>query len=321
MKKGILAGTCIIMLTVGVYGTDAFQHESEPIHVETVAVKTQNLYNSVVAQGSVVGYERQSIIFSGTSNILDVYVTEGQTVEKGDKILLRKTSDSESGSLQTFANSVHTFLTEHGIDSSFLPTVSKKTALVTSNINGIVTSLDAKPGAAVSGFTVAAEITDTSTCTVLAEIPELYISSVCIGQEAVVNGSAFAKESYHGTVSVISGKAQKKINLTGEGSNYFPVTITLTETDRSIRPGCTASVKIKTAEKKNASVIPYECIIQDENGKEFVYVLKNDGSIEMRRILTGLELKDETEIIYGLKPGERVILDPGQMQEKKERSE
>ncbi len=309
MKKGLFALVCVIMFSFGVYQFTSVSAHTDSISAETVSVKTQNLYNSVIAQGTVVGNLRQSIIFSEPSNILNVYVTEGQRVAKGDKILLRRTENNEG--LQAFAETVSNLVDSH-IPLSFLPTVSQNTALITGTIDGTVTKLTAKQGEVSAPFTVIAEISDPNSCIVIAEIPELYISSVRVGQEAAVSGTAFAKETYHGHVTEISQKAQKKFNLTGEGSPYFSVQIKLTHADASLRQGCSTTVKIKTAEKKDALVIPYECIFQDDDGRELVSVMKSDGTCELRRIVTGLELEDETEILYGLKKGEAVVMHPKQ---------
>jgi len=313
VKKVILGIICSIMIAVGTYRSISFQKENIPIAPETVEVKTKNLYNSVVVQGSVAGSHHQSIIFSESSNILDVYVTVGQSVKKGDKILLRRTPRVKDSSFQLFAGKLNSLLSDYGIPSELMPTVSENTALVTSALNGVVTKLQAEEDEKFPGYAVAAEICDPTVCTVIAEIPELYISSVKPRQEASIVGAAFTKDEYRGVVTEISQNTRKKINLTGERSAYLPVKIQVTNADNSLRQGCSATVKIKTEEKKNALVLPYDCITQDDAGRELVYVLKEDGKIELRRVMTGLELEDETEIIYGVKHGEVVVQNPDEI--------
>ena len=313
MKKRVLIITIVVLFAVGILTSIFIPKETTTSYGKTVKVKTQNLYNSIIVQGSVVGTKRQSIIFSESSNILDIYVSVGQSVKKGDKILLRQSKNDGSKTLQALATKVDSLLSDFGIPSSVTPTVSMNAALVISSTDGVVTKVVAEKNKVFPGYTVAVEISDPTCCTLIAEVPELYISSIRIGQEATVNGPAFDKEVYHGIVSSISQKAQKKIKLTGEGSVFLPVEIELDRADESLKSGCSATIQIRTTEKKNALVLPYDCIIQDESGRELVYCLKEDGGFEIRRVLTGLELKNETEIIYGLNQGDIVVENPNEI--------
>lgn len=316
MKKVVLVvlGAFVIALSTFSYRSVS-KNNKIPHSFETIAVKVQNLYNSVVVPGIVIGNNRQSIIFSESSNILDVYVKVGQTVKKGDKILLRKRTQTTDPSLQVFTKKVGNVLSEYGIDFELTPTISENTALVTSSFDGVITKLHVESGESFPGYTVAAEICDQSVCTVTAEIPELYVSSIRIGQEATVSGAAFAQKEYSGVVTAISRNVRKKVNLTGEGSAYLPVEIRVKDADSSLKAGCTATVKILTEKKEQALVLPYDCITQDDNGKELVFIAKADGTLEKRRIITGLELEHETEIVYGLKEGEKAVRDPNKIVE------
>ena len=55
--------------------------------------------------------------------------------------------------------------------------------------------------------------------------------------------------------------------------------------------------------------VPYEAIRQDEENQEYVYIYK-DGKAYRRNIITGTELREETEVCTGLEVGECVILQP-----------
>ena len=74
-----------------------------------------------------------------------------------------------------------------------------------------------------------------------------------------------------------------------------------------VKPGMTADLLIKTAQKENVLIIAEEAV-QKRDDKIFVEVFK-DGKIEEREIKTGLLGSDDMlEIISGLKAGEKVIL-------------
>jgi hypothetical protein len=58
-----------------------------------------------------------------------------------------------------------------------------------------------------------------------------------------------------------------------------------------------------------AVTLPYEAIGQDENNREYLYVIQ-EGRAVKRLIVTGRELSDCVEILAGATDGEPVILNP-----------
>ena len=64
--------------------------------------------------------------------------------------------------------------------------------------------------------------------------------------------------------------------------------------------------EIETEPEKMISVLPYDSILQDNNGKEFVYVYR-DGKAVKRFITTGIELDESVQVVTGLYPSDNVI--------------
>ncbi len=57
--------------------------------------------------------------------------------------------------------------------------------------------------------------------------------------------------------------------------------------------------------------MPSQGVEQGQTG-QYVYVIGPDSTAEMRPVTIGGEIKGETVIVTGLKPGERIVTD-GQM--------
>lgn len=71
------------------------------------------------------------------------------------------------------------------------------------------------------------------------------------------------------------------------------------------RPGASVTVDVVTDARENALTVPSESVVRRPAGT-VVYVLE-DGTARQRRVETGVQAEDWTEIRSGLQPGERVI--------------
>ena len=92
-----------------------------------------------------------------------------------------------------------------------------------------------------------------------------------------------------------------------EGVVYYQVTISFENPPQEIKPGMSADVTIKTAQKDDVLIIP-GAGIEKKNDKMFVRIFKNE-KLEETEIQTGLNGKDDlVEIISGLAEGEQIAV-------------
>lgn len=78
--------------------------------------------------------------------------------------------------------------------------------------------------------------------------------------------------------------------------------------DRRLWPGQFASVTITLAVVPDAVVVPSPAVQTGQQG-QYVFVVKNDTSVEPRPVKTGASYKGETVVETGIQPGERVVTD------------
>jgi len=64
--------------------------------------------------------------------------------------------------------------------------------------------------------------------------------------------------------------------------------------------------------EKYSLVVPSEAVLDVDN-KKIVYVVKEDKTVEEREVRTGLRYKDYTEILSGVKQGEKVVYQGGEV--------
>lgn len=110
---------------------------------------------------------------------------------------------------------------------------------VTAPADGAVTLLSVQSGAQVYRGMLLCEIADLSTLELSAEVDEIDIASIRVGDVLTYTLDAYAGETFSGTVTEIRPIGAKKQNAT-----YFDVRITLPE-GKTLLPGMNATVTIE----------------------------------------------------------------------------
>ncbi len=72
--------------------------------------------------------------------------------------------------------------------------------------------------------------------------------------------------------------------------------------------GMTAEVEVVAAEAHNALLVSVQALHEMSDGQYAVFVVKDDGSLEMRSVTVGLQDLVNAEILSGLEEGETVSL-------------
>jgi len=81
---------------------------------------------------------------------------------------------------------------------------------------------------------------------------------------------------------------------------------TFANTDRKLWPGQFVRVTLRLTTQQNAVVVPNQAIQAGQNGS-FVYVVKQDRTVESRPVVTGARVEQDMVVDQGLQPGETVV--------------
>lgn len=81
---------------------------------------------------------------------------------------------------------------------------------------------------------------------------------------------------------------------------------TFANSDRQLWPGQYVRVTLRLTTQPNATTVPNEAVMTGQNGS-YVYVVKQDRSVETRNIVTGARVGQDMVISSGLEPGETVV--------------
>jgi multidrug efflux system membrane fusion protein len=87
---------------------------------------------------------------------------------------------------------------------------------------------------------------------------------------------------------------------------------TFPNTDKALWPGQFVKVVLTLATQQHAVVVPTQAVQIGQSGS-YMFVVKNDRTVEMRSIVTGRTHRGETVVEQGVQAGEQVVTD-GQLQ-------
>lgn len=194
--------------------------------------------------------------------------------------------------------------------------------IIRAPFTGIITQKYANPGAFVTPTTTASATTSaTSTSIVaiaegleiLAEVPEVDIGQVLVGQPVEIRADAYPGETFEGRVRLVAPEAVVEQNVT-----FFQVRVSLVTGLEKLRSGMNVDLDFLGQKINNALLVPTVAIAV-ERGQTGVYVVGEDNRPKFRPVTIGSSWQDQTQIISGVRVGERVFIDfPERLRPKQE---
>ncbi len=173
---------------------------------------------------------------------------------------------------------------------------------------GTILELLVQPGeiitsgtATVGGGTVLMRIADLRHMVVKAQINEISIARVKVGQQVNIRLDALLQQPFHGTVLNISTQGVKTDNIV-----TYEVTIAITEPSSALRPMLTANIDIVTDKLDDVLTIPLESL-QTERGDDIVEILVN-GTSTKRKVHVAFRTETQAVIAEGLADGDTIVM-------------
>ncbi len=174
------------------------------------------------------------------------------------------------------------------------------TTVLTAPIGGRVSALLARPGDVVSAGDVLLRIVGEGGSWVEARVPEALAGRLVQGSEATVVADARPDEPLVGRVLDPGLEADPR-------TGTLRVTIAL-EPVPWLKPGMTTSASIVSGTPRQALVVPDAAVV-DSGGESLVFVKTAPERFEVRPIRLGALAADRREVLAGLSPGERVVVE------------
>jgi HlyD family secretion protein len=184
--------------------------------------------------------------------------------------------------------------------------------LVRAPFAGIVTQKYATEGAFVTP-TTSASSTSSATSTsivalaqeleILAKVAEVDIGQIRMGQVVEINVDAYPNQVFKGRVRLVSPEAVVDQNVT-----TFQVRVAMLTGQRQLLSGMNSDLTFLGQKVDNALVIP-TVAIATQKGKTGVYIPDKENKPKFQAITIGTSVKRNTQVLDGLKSGQRVFID------------
>jgi len=341
MRRWETIGVLLLCLAlVGCVACNALGGGTEEVSQQLVSVVRGDLTVTVTGSGNIGVSDEAKLNFGSGGKIDRIFVKEGDRVNKGDTLARLDTGALELAltqakvavtqtmvavgeaeyNLEQLKNVLHASydrvkLAEAQVEAAESQLEAAEQAVaeaqkqldgatITAPFGGVVVSVGADEGDTVSVMTTVVHLIDPATMELSADVDEIDIPSVKLGQAAIVTLDALPDvqlESKVASISLMSSPAAGTVVYQVKVRFDAPPPVEL-------RVGMSATADIIISKRSNVLLVPSRAVTQDSQGKPVVKVMVN-GQMEERAVVTGISDGLQTEIVDGLKEGETVVIE------------
>ena len=190
--------------------------------------------------------------------------------------------------------------------------VQQEDTLVRAPFSGVVTQKYATVGAFVTPTTTASS-TSSATSTsivavangleVLAKVPEVDLSQIKLGQSVEIVADAYPDKTFLGQVRLIAPEAVVQQDVTS-----FEVRVAIKTGRELLRSRMNVDATFLGKQLNHALVIPTVAVVTQQ-GQTGILVPDQNGKAHFRPVTLGSSIGNQTQILKGVKPGERIFVD------------
>ena len=172
-----------------------------------------------------------------------------------------------------------------------------------SPIGGLVVERHAAQGENVSPADTLFKIADVSRVWVIGRVYEQQVAQVVEGMEAMLTLNAYPGRSWTGTIDYIGATLD-------ETTRTLPVRVEVENPDGLLRPGLFGSLRLVSGEPNDSTVVVPLSAIQTYENRTVVFVPGDEqGEFIAYPVTVGRESGQQAEVLQGLEPGARVVVD------------
>lgn len=241
-----------------------------------------------------IGVEQAELAVSNTEALLEAGAAAEQDLTKAKQALTQAQAGVAQAQAQQSASLAQ-------IQAS-MDQINKQASLgtVTAPCSGTVTAVNVVQGGMASSAQPGVVIAENGSVEVQVSVAEDVFTGIKAGDTASVLVSAVSAEPMNGTVSALPAAANVQTNL-------YDVSVSLPS---GTKPpiGAFASVTFYTDRRVSTLSVPTECILTGNNNEQYVFTVDESGTTATRvTVTTGLVSKTDTEVVSGLKAGDKVV--------------
>lgn len=301
--------------------------ETGKIPVEVISISLGSFNHFFEVSGTAEAVKEAYISPEVGGQIREIYVNEGDYVQKGQLLAKLNTEITESNiadleaslELATVVYEKQARLWEQGIGSEiqYLNAKNSKESLeqklvslnaqmemsiIKSPVNGIVDVINRKRGELASPGAQLMQVVNLDELYINADVSEIYLGQVNEGEKVLVEFPVYPDMQ-------IEVPIYRKGNIINPGNRTFTVQLKLNNPDHRLKPNILSVIHIRDFSADSAIVVPSALIKQDITGSYLYTMQLNDNKQVAKKvyITTGKSYLDKTMVVSGLQQGQTVI--------------
>lgn len=170
--------------------------------------------------------------------------------------------------------------------------------------DGVITLRNVDVGALVnSGTTLLYRIAQMATLRTYVNVPQTYADSIHTGDAAALTVSNLPGRQFMGEVA-------RTANALDPNSRTLLVEVRVPNENGVLLPGMYAQVDLRSVRSDPPLLVPSDAMIVRADGAQ-VAVVRSDHSLHLQKIEVGRDYGDRLEVLKGLRDGDIVVANPG----------
>lgn len=333
-RRRIVAACLALSLLAGCGGDDAAEAGARgpggpgggdrPATVSMQVVRMQPFADTLQALGTVRARESVTVTASVSEKVQAVHFDSGQSVRAGAP-LVTLSGQAEQAALNEAAAaaneadrqyrrlaelSAQQLVARSQLDAQRATRDAARARMaqvraqiadrtIRAPFEGVLGLRQVSPGSLVSPGTVITTLDDLARVYVDFPMPETQLAQVGPGQAVEGSAAAYPGRAFEGTVATVDARvdpATRAVTVRGEFANA----------DRALRPGMLVQVRVRRPERQ-ALLVPEIAVVQ-AGSDSYVYRVV-DGKAERADVELGTRTGGQVEVLEGLKPGDRIVVD------------
>jgi multidrug efflux pump subunit AcrA (membrane-fusion protein) len=247
--------------------------------VNTIAASRGQIQDYIALSGDIVAGSTVDAYSDAAGKIVEVYVSVGQWVTKGQRIA--------------------------AVDPS-RPGMTYQWSYAVSPISGTVVTLPAQVGMTITQAVPLARISGGGALEIKLHIAERFISKMAMNLPCQITLDAWPGDVFQGSIREIAPTVDPT-------SRTMEVMVNVSNPGSKLKQGMFAKVRIITERKNNIVKIP-ESALLSRFGEQYVYVVEQNPEnreqsiVRKRDVVPGIHIDGVLEIQNGLEPDEEVVV-------------
>ncbi len=300
--------------------------KDEVVKVKVVKLKTEPFVHVIEVTGKVEAIDDVEVSPESTGVITEVFVKEGQNVNKGDILaklnteILERTMDELTVQLDlaktNYERQANLWKQNIGSEMQYLQAKNNKENLekrieslkaqidlaeIKSPVSGIVDVVHQKKGNIGNPQIPFAKVVNISKIKIYADVSEFYLTKIKKGDKVDIYFPA------------LNRKLKAAINQIGNSidpnNRTFRVRINLNNPDKMIKPNLVSIITLRDYENEQAIAVPILYIKEDLKGSYTYIIDKQNGKNIAKKVYvkTGVTNNNIIEVVDGLEAGMLVV--------------